>query len=44
MSSANFVIGAYAVTAGGVGAYVAWVLARGRRLSRQLPEGRRRWM
>jgi hypothetical protein len=44
MDSANFVIGAYLVTGGGLAAYVLRVLARGRKLSRQVPEGRRRWM
>jgi heme exporter protein CcmD len=44
MTSASFVISAYLVTAGGLAAYVARVLTRGRRLSRQVPEGRRRWM
>jgi heme exporter protein CcmD len=44
MENVGFIVAAYAATAGALGAYVAWMLKRGRRLSRQVPEGRRRWM
>ncbi len=40
----GYVMAGYAVTLGGLGAYSAWVLVRGRRLSKQVPPGERRWM
>ena len=44
MTDAGFVAAGYAVTFGVLVAYSAWVLVRGRRLSRQLPAEERRWM
>jgi heme exporter protein CcmD len=44
MGHATFVFSAWGITAAAVGSYAAWVLARGRRLSRQVPQERRRWM
>ncbi|MEA3217356.1 MAG: hypothetical protein QOJ19_3512 [Acidimicrobiia bacterium] len=44
MDDAAFVIGAYLAVSVGLGAYVVRLLTRGRKLSRQVPEGRRRWM
>ena len=40
----GFVIGGYLVTFAGLAAYVAAVLHRGRALSRQVPEERRRFL
>ena len=44
MSHATFVVAGYLVTTATLVAYSAWVLLRGRRLSRQLPPEERRWM
>ncbi|MEX0769067.1 MAG: hypothetical protein WD029_11410 [Microthrixaceae bacterium] len=49
MSSADLteklcIIGAWVVTFGGVGAYAASVILRGRRLSKVVPPEQRRWM
>ena len=40
----EFVIAGYVLVLGGLGAYVAWVLVRGRELSRRVPEDRRRFL
>ena len=40
----GYVIAGYVVTIGGLGAYVARTLLRGRALSKQVPPGDRRWM
>ncbi|MEO7555122.1 MAG: hypothetical protein ABIV94_00785 [Acidimicrobiales bacterium] len=39
-----YIIAGYVTTVGGLGAYAAWVLVRGRRLSKRVPAGERRWM
>ena len=39
----GYVIAGYAITAGAVGGYAAWILVKGRRLSAQVPAERRRW-
>jgi len=39
-----FVIAGYAIVLVGVGAYAAWVLARGRSLANDVPEERRRFL
>ena len=44
MINEGYVIAGYVCTFLGVGAYATWVLVRGRRLSQQVPEERRRWM
>jgi heme exporter protein CcmD len=44
MDHLGFIAAAYGTTAVVIGGYVAWMLNRGRRLSRQVPEERRRWM
>ena len=44
MDDATFVFSAWALCAGVLALYVGRVLSRGRRLSRRLPEERRRWM
>ncbi len=40
----NYVTGAYVVTIVALVAYAVWVIARGRRVGRQLPPEDRRWM
>jgi hypothetical protein len=40
----GYVVAGYLITFVGVGAYAAWILVRGRRLSAKVPEERRRWM
>jgi hypothetical protein len=40
----GYVIAGYVLTIGGVGAYVARTLLRGRHLSRQVPPEDRRWV
>lgn len=40
----SYIIAGYVATLGGLGGYAAWVLLRGRRLSRQVPPEDRRWM
>ena len=40
----EFVIAGYLIVLGGLGAYVAAVLLRGRQLSKQVPEDRRRFL
>jgi CcmD family protein len=44
MDHATFVFGAYLAVAAGLGSYIARLLTRGRKLSRQVPEDKRRWM
>jgi heme exporter protein CcmD len=44
MDDAVFVLSAWGVTAVSLALYTVRVLSRGRRLSRQVPEERRRWM
>jgi hypothetical protein len=43
MTDAGYIALGYVAVFGSVGAYVAWVLRRGRTLSRQLPPEERRW-
>jgi hypothetical protein len=40
----GYVVAGYLITFFGLGAYAAWILIRGRRLSAKVPEERRRWM
>jgi len=40
----GYVIAAYAVVFGTIGIYAALTLARGRKLSKRLPGGQRRWL
>jgi hypothetical protein len=40
----GYVVAGYVITFLGLGAYGAWILVRGRRLSAKVPEERRRWM
>lgn len=44
MSDAAYIATAWIVTFGSVGLYALAVLRRGRRLSKAVPEDRRRWM
>jgi heme exporter protein CcmD len=44
MDHLGFVVAAYGTVGVTLGAYAAWVLTRGRRLSQRVPEERRRWM
>ena len=44
MSNWGYVILGWAATGGVVGLYSARLILRGRSLSRQVPEGQRRWM
>lgn len=44
MDDAGFVVGGYALTAVAIAAYALRVVVRGRRLTRALPEGERRWL
>jgi heme exporter protein CcmD len=43
VTHAGYVFAAYLTTFGVLAVYALWVLARGRRLSAQVPEDRRRW-
>ena len=43
MDNMAFVLASYAVTFGGMGAYVLYVLARGRRAARYVPPEDRPW-
>jgi CcmD family protein len=43
MTDVSYVAAGYVIVSAGIGSYVAWLLARGRRLARQVPEDRRRW-
>ena len=44
MIDGGYVVAGYVITFLGLGAYAAWILIRGRRLSAKVPEERRRWM
>lgn len=44
MSSAGYIIAGYAATVVVLGGYALRLVARGRRLSRQVPPEDRRWM
>ena len=44
MDHVGFIVADYGTTAAVLGGSVVWMLNRGRRLSRQVPEERRRWM
>jgi heme exporter protein CcmD len=44
MDDAVFVLSAWGISAAALALYAARVLSRGRRLSRRVPEERRRWM
>jgi heme exporter protein CcmD len=39
----GFVVVGYAVTLAALGSYAIWVLRKGRRLSKAIPPGERRW-
>lgn len=39
-----YIISAWGATGIGIGGYVAWILTRGRELSRNVSEDQRRWM
>lgn len=39
----SYAIAGYVATVGGLGAYAAWILVRGRRLSARVAPERRRW-
>ena len=43
MNDAGVIFGSYAVTVGGIAAYVAWMLRRARRLAAQVPPEDRPW-
>ena len=43
MRYAEYVLTGWGATFGAVGAYAAWVMVRGRRLARRVPEYQRRW-
>jgi len=43
MQNAEFVLGSYAITFGGIGLYAWRMLSRARRTVRQLPEEDRPW-
>lgn len=44
MTDVGFVIGGYVATIGGLAAYAAWVVRRGKVLSRRVPPEERRWL
>lgn len=44
MEDAGFIVTCYVVTFGGVGAYVWYVLRRGRRAAEQLPDESKPWV
>ncbi len=44
MSTTAYIVAAWAVSFGAVGGYAVAIIRRGRRLSRQVPPERRRWM
>ncbi len=44
MSTTGYIVLSWVVTFGAVGGYAAVVIRRGRRLSRDVPADRRRWM
>jgi hypothetical protein len=43
MDYAGYVLAGWAVAAVSIGAYVAWILRRARRVVDQVPAARRRW-
>jgi hypothetical protein len=43
MTDGGFIAAGWLSALGLVGAYALWVVRRGRRLSRQVPPGERRW-
>ncbi|WP_420638509.1 heme exporter protein CcmD [Candidatus Poriferisocius sp.] len=44
MTHVGYIAAGWSVTVVAVVAYAGWMLLRGRRLSRRVPENRRRWM
>jgi len=44
MSDWGYVIAGWVLVFGGLAVYAAWVIVRGRNLSRQVPPEERRWM
>lgn len=44
MTDAGYIAAAYVLVLGGTAVYAAWVLVKGRRLSRQVPPEDRRWL
>ncbi len=44
MSTNGYIATAWIATFGSVGLYSLWVIRRGRKLSRMVPPGERRWM
>ena len=44
MNDVAYIVGAWAVGLGAIGIYSVRTLARGRSLSRMVPEHRRRWL
>jgi hypothetical protein len=44
MSHVGYLVAGWTVGLGGLGLYAAWMIARGRTLTRQLPPARRRWI
>jgi hypothetical protein len=43
VTSAGYIAAGYVAVFGSVLAYAVWVLTKGRRLSRRVPENERRW-
>jgi hypothetical protein len=43
MTDAGYIVAGYIAAFAGLGGYAAWVLLRGRSLTRQVPADRRRW-
>lgn len=44
MSTTGYIVAAWVGTFGAVAGYAAWVVRRGRRLSRVVPPEQRRWL
>lgn len=44
MNNTGYILGAWLAVIGGLGAYATYVVVRGRRLARQVPPSRRRWI
>jgi hypothetical protein len=40
----GYAVAGYVITLGGLSAYAAWILVRGRRLSARVAPERRRWL
>jgi hypothetical protein len=40
----GYAVAGYVITVGGLSAYAAWILVRGRRLSARVAPDRRRWL